>query len=86
MNKNPPKSARKNAPFENMVANHWKKAHPDMAMLQGVEWLKGFWDEAQKDDFIAEDWDYLVELAKWHKKEEEEGLDTSENESVAGSP
>ncbi|KAG2048598.1 hypothetical protein BDR06DRAFT_975896 [Suillus hirtellus] len=64
MNKNLPKSARKNTPFENMITNHWKKTHPDMVMLQGVEWLKGFWDEAQKDNFITEDWDYLVKLAK----------------------
>ncbi|KAG2076599.1 hypothetical protein BDR04DRAFT_1003400 [Suillus decipiens] len=85
MNDNPPKSARKNTPFEHMVANHWKKTHPDMAMLQGVEWLVGFWDRAQKNKFIAEDWDYLVELEKWHKKQEE-GLDMSEDESAAGSP
>ncbi|KAG1764943.1 hypothetical protein EDD22DRAFT_845644 [Suillus occidentalis] len=70
MNDNPPKSARKNTPFENTVADHWKKTHPDMEMLQGVEWLKGFWGRAQKDDFIGEDWDYLVELKKWHKEQD----------------
>lgn len=85
MNDNPPKSARKNTPFENTVANNWKKTHPDMELLQGVEWLKGFWGRAQKDDFIGEDWDYLVELEKWHKKQEG-GPDMSENESSASSP
>jgi hypothetical protein len=84
MNDHPPKSAKKNLPFENMVANQWKKTHPDMRMLQGVEWLKGFWSRTQKDNFIEEDWNYLVELEKWHKKWEDS--DVSENESAAGSP
>jgi methionine salvage enolase-phosphatase E1 len=85
MNDNLPKSARKNTPFENTVTDHWKKTHPDMEMLQGVVWLKGFWGRAQKDGLIREDWDYLVELKKWHKKQDRD-LDMGENESATSTP
>ncbi|KAG1727356.1 uncharacterized protein EDB91DRAFT_1086434 [Suillus paluster] len=73
-----PKSAKGNLPFENMVADKWRQTHPDMKMLEGVEWLKGFWGRTDKEEFLEEDWDYLVELNKWHIKQD----GASDSESI----
>ncbi|KAG1752357.1 uncharacterized protein EDB91DRAFT_1243136 [Suillus paluster] len=68
MNEDTPLSARKNLPFDNMVADSWKNSHPDMEMLEGVPWLRGFWASLTRDDVIKEDYKYLEELEEWHKQ------------------
>ncbi|KAG1856440.1 hypothetical protein F4604DRAFT_1931869 [Suillus subluteus] len=79
MNDDAPSSAKKNLPFENMVADSWKTSHPDMEMLEGVLWLKGFWASLTRDDLIKEDYEYLEELREWHKVEKgDEGDERSD--------
>lgn len=73
MNEDAPSSAKKNLPFENMVADSWKNSYPDMEMLEGVPWLKGFWASLTRDDLIKEDYKYLEELGEWHKQKGDEG-------------
>ncbi|KAG1893908.1 uncharacterized protein F5891DRAFT_1195833 [Suillus fuscotomentosus] len=73
MNEDAPSSAKKNLLFENMVADSWKNSHPDMEMLEGVPWLKGFWASLTRDDLIKEDYEYLEELGEWHKQKGDEG-------------
>ncbi|KAG2059486.1 hypothetical protein BDR06DRAFT_967984 [Suillus hirtellus] len=82
MNEDTPLSAKKNLPFENMVADSWKNSHPDMEMLEGVPWLKGFWASLTRDDLIKEDYEYLEELEEWHKQKGDEVLCQMTNDPV----
>ncbi|KAG1725644.1 hypothetical protein EDB19DRAFT_1914960 [Suillus lakei] len=62
-----PSSGKKSAPFANMVSDKWKEEHPDMKVLEGVPWLKGFYERMKEsDDIIEEDCTYLQELDEWH--------------------
>ncbi|KAG1722246.1 hypothetical protein EDB19DRAFT_1916792 [Suillus lakei] len=62
-----PSSGKKSAPFANMVSDKWKEEHPDMKVLEGVPWLKGFYEQMKEsDDIIEEDCTYLQELDEWH--------------------
>lgn len=68
MNDDEPKSGKKMRPFRNMVSDQWMIDHPDMPVLDGVPWLKGFYAKLNQDDVLKEDWDYLQELDEWHRK------------------
>lgn len=60
-------ASKKSAPFENMVSDKWKEEHPDMKFLEGVPWLKGFYERLKdSDDMLEEDRTYLQELDEWH--------------------
>ncbi|KAG1721107.1 hypothetical protein EDB19DRAFT_1646693 [Suillus lakei] len=67
LNDRKPSSGKKSAPFTNMVSDKWKEEHPDMKVLEGVPWLKGFYERMKEsDDIIEEDRTYLQELNEWH--------------------
>ncbi|KAG1846973.1 hypothetical protein DFJ58DRAFT_730303 [Suillus subalutaceus] len=62
-----PASGKNSAPFANMVSNEWKEEHHDMKVLEGVPWLKGFYEQLKdSDDILEEDRTYLQELDEWH--------------------
>ncbi|KAG2337027.1 hypothetical protein BDR05DRAFT_952951 [Suillus weaverae] len=47
--------------------NKWKEEHPDMKVLEGVPWLKGFYEQLKDSgDIFEEDHTYLQELDEWH--------------------
>ncbi|KAG1810293.1 uncharacterized protein HD556DRAFT_1436011 [Suillus plorans] len=62
-----PSSSKNSVLFANMVSAKWKESHPDMKLLEGVPWLKGFY-ERMKDskELFAKDLTYLEELEDWH--------------------
>ncbi|KAG1747041.1 uncharacterized protein EDB91DRAFT_1079679 [Suillus paluster] len=85
MNSDEPKLGKKMKPFRNMVSDWWMIDHPDMQVLDGVPWLKGFYTRLNEDDVLKEDWDYLMELDEWHRKQRNGGLgETNRNIQVAG--
>ncbi|KAI6139100.1 hypothetical protein BKA82DRAFT_138652, partial [Pisolithus tinctorius] len=68
-------------PFKNMVDNAWQRSHPDVKLLDGADWLDGFYSQLQEGDLLKEDAKYLSELVKWKEhKEHENDADQSDVE------
>ncbi|KAG2743405.1 hypothetical protein P692DRAFT_20878594 [Suillus brevipes Sb2] len=78
MNHDPPTSNKKNkltVPFKSMVAEKWLKTHPNMELLEGGEWLQGFYGLFGEKDVYKQDWTYLNELNEWQKRADDVNSD-----------
>jgi hypothetical protein len=62
-----------------MITESRKNEHTDMKTLEGIPWLKGFWNLLTRDDMLKKDYKYLKELEEWHKKWGKEGDKSSDN-------
>lgn len=59
-------SCKKSAPFRHMVDPMWLEKHPRFNVLDGVEWLEGFYGHLKDSDLLKEDVAYLKELHAWN--------------------
>ncbi|KAF8839058.1 hypothetical protein BDN67DRAFT_1012596, partial [Paxillus ammoniavirescens] len=49
-----------------MVDPRWTEEHPEVQLLDGADWLVGFYDRLDKaQDLLKEDAVYLKELIGW---------------------
>ncbi|KAF9221446.1 hypothetical protein BS17DRAFT_768723 [Gyrodon lividus] len=57
-------------PFATMVSKMWKAKYqyPEMKILEGGEWLEGFYGCLRDGEILHEDASYLKELAEWHER------------------
>ncbi|KAG2141057.1 hypothetical protein DEU56DRAFT_755120 [Suillus clintonianus] len=79
MNEDPPISHKKSnptVPFRSMVSAKWLKTHPDMVLLDGGEWLSGFYGTVSEKDVYKQDWTYLKELDGWQKMADDAGSES----------
>ncbi|KAI6034174.1 hypothetical protein BKA83DRAFT_4539007 [Pisolithus microcarpus] len=67
--------------FKVMVNQRWQDANPDIPLLDGVDWLRGFYSQVQEGDLFEADANYLRELDQWLKTSEV-SLDSSDEEDV----
>lgn len=65
-----------------MVAEKWLKTYPDMALLDGGEWLKGFYGALAEKDVFKQDWAYLKELDEWQKRVDEVGFEPEQSSAA----
>jgi hypothetical protein len=77
-----PHSSKKTIPFRSMVAEKWLKTYPDMALLDGGEWLKGFYGALAEKDVFKQDWAYLKELDEWQKRVDEVGFEPEQSSAA----
>ncbi|KAG2119426.1 hypothetical protein DEU56DRAFT_760943 [Suillus clintonianus] len=66
----PPVSSKKIVPFRTMVSKKWLKKRADIALLDGGEWLSGFYGQLKEGEIHKDDTRFLKELDEWHKKDE----------------
>ncbi|KAG1742876.1 hypothetical protein EDB19DRAFT_1966398 [Suillus lakei] len=79
MNEDPPISHKKTnptVPFKSMVSAKWLKTHLDMVLLDGGEWLSGFYGTVSEKDVYKQDWTYLKELDGWQKMADDAGSES----------
>ncbi|KAG1763831.1 hypothetical protein EDD22DRAFT_952028 [Suillus occidentalis] len=79
MNEDPPISHKKSnptVPFKSMISEKWLKTHPDMVLLDGGEWLTGFWGTVKEKEVYKQDWTYLKELDQWQKMPDDAGSES----------
>jgi len=50
-----------------MADETWRKENPEVATLEGVAWLEGFYCRLKEDELCAADAEYLKELDQWLK-------------------
>ncbi|KIK79289.1 hypothetical protein PAXRUDRAFT_16405 [Paxillus rubicundulus Ve08.2h10] len=70
MDEDPPNSKKGTLPFATMVSKMWKEKYPEMKILEGGEWLEGFYCRLRDGEVLQEDASYLKELAEWHERDE----------------
>ncbi|KAG0700532.1 hypothetical protein DFH29DRAFT_807494 [Suillus ampliporus] len=70
MHSEPPVSAKKTIPFRSMVSEKWLKKNPGIALLDGGEWLSGFYGRLKEGDIHKDDAKFLRKLNEWHTKDE----------------
>lgn len=70
MRSEPPVSAKKTIPFRSMVSEKWLKKNPGIILLDGGEWLSGFYGRLKEGDIHKDDARFLEELNEWHEKDE----------------
>lgn len=70
MRSDPPVSAKKTIPFRSMVSEKWLEKNPGIVLLDGGEWLSGFYGRLKEGDIHKDDARFLKELDEWHKKDE----------------
>ncbi|KIO00296.1 hypothetical protein M404DRAFT_29675 [Pisolithus tinctorius Marx 270] len=67
MNRGPPLS--KTTIFKPMVDERWYKENADMPVIEGIDWLKGFYSHLNEGDLFEADAIYLKELDEYLKTE-----------------
>ncbi|KAL4064217.1 hypothetical protein V8B97DRAFT_1856768, partial [Scleroderma yunnanense] len=62
-----PSSRKSNAtiPFRTMINEAWLEAHPGQQVMDGMEWLQGFYSQAKEGGLSENDQAYLDELAEY---------------------
>ncbi|KAG2075893.1 hypothetical protein BDR04DRAFT_1210613 [Suillus decipiens] len=70
MHSEPLISGKKTIPFQSMVSEKWLKKNPGTVLLDGGEWLSGFYGQLKEGDIHKDDAKFLKELDEWHKKDE----------------
>ncbi|KAI6125316.1 hypothetical protein EDD17DRAFT_1881853 [Pisolithus thermaeus] len=65
LNRDPPPP--KAALFKVIIDQRWQDTNPDVPLLDGVDWLRGFYSRIQEGDIFEADADYLRELDQWLK-------------------
>lgn len=70
MHSEPPLSGKKTIPFRSMVSDKWLKKNPGTVLLDGGEWLCGFYGRLKEGDIHKDDARFLEELNEWHEKDE----------------
>ncbi|KAI5988504.1 hypothetical protein EDC04DRAFT_2535924, partial [Pisolithus marmoratus] len=67
MEDRPPHSAKAKPtiPFKTMIHETWLLAHPGQQVVDGMEWLEGFYLRAREGELSRNDWAYLDELAEF---------------------
>ncbi|KIO14439.1 hypothetical protein M404DRAFT_17385 [Pisolithus tinctorius Marx 270] len=50
-------------PFKTMINDAWLTAHPSQQVVDGMDWLKGFYSRAKEGELSDGDTKYLAELA-----------------------
>ncbi|KAG1793226.1 hypothetical protein EV424DRAFT_1354276 [Suillus variegatus] len=70
MHSEPPLSGKKTIPFRSMVSEKWLKKNPGTVLLDGGEWLCGFYGRLKEGDIHKDDARFLEELNEWHEKDE----------------
>lgn len=65
MNHSPPLS--KTTIFKTMVDEGWYKKNPEMVLVEGIDWLKGFYSRLGRKDLFEADTLYLQELDEYLK-------------------
>ncbi|KIN93402.1 hypothetical protein M404DRAFT_171307 [Pisolithus tinctorius Marx 270] len=63
LNHNPPQP--KATIFKSMVDETWHAKNPDMEVVEGVDWLKGFYSTLRQGEIFDADATYLKELKEW---------------------
>ena len=58
-------SNKKKNPFRYMVNPTWLEEHPEMKVLDGMEWLDGFYGRLKDSELLKGDSAYLKELHEW---------------------
>jgi hypothetical protein len=84
MNDYAPISNKKTVPFKSMVSEKWLKKKPDSVLLNGGEWLSGFYSRLKEDELLENDAKYLKELDEWHKKEDPGCRNLEDGQPAAG--
>ncbi|KAI6008960.1 hypothetical protein EDC04DRAFT_2610808 [Pisolithus marmoratus] len=74
----PPKSML----FKTMVDHRWQSANPEIVLLDGVQWLNGFYSQMNEGDIFEVDANYLKELDQWLKSSDAAPESSGEEDDI----